>query len=108
MTRRRVDANQGRIVAALERIGATVVDLHTVGGGCPDLLAGYRGINYALEVKDGAKPPSRRKVRPGVQATFHQTWRGQIDVVCTELEAIAVVTGNRARPQAGFGVVVLP
>ncbi len=48
-----VDRNQPEIVAALRAAGATVEYLHAVGGGCPDLLVGYRGANYVLEVKEG-------------------------------------------------------
>ena len=44
----KVDANQSDIVAGLRSIGATVQPLHAVGKGCPDLLIGYRGDNYAI------------------------------------------------------------
>lgn len=47
----RVDANQAEIVAALRAAGATVQPLHQVGQGCPDLLVGYRGVNYLIECK---------------------------------------------------------
>ena len=57
-----VDANQSEIVAALRKAGVTVTPLHQVGGGCPDLLCGFRGVNTLLEVKDHAKPPSARKL----------------------------------------------
>lgn len=60
----RVDANQAAVVAALRRAGCYVQDLSGVGGGCPDLLVGYRGAWHLLEVKDGAKPPSRRELTP--------------------------------------------
>jgi len=47
----RADGNQAEIVAALRRAGASVTSLHRVGQGCPDLLVGYRGITYLMEVK---------------------------------------------------------
>ena len=56
----RVDANQAAIVAVLRKLGAFVQPLHTVGGGCPDLLVGYRQRWLVLEVKDGRQPPSKR------------------------------------------------
>lgn len=37
-TAARVDENQPAIVQALERIGARVLHLHTLGKGAPDLL----------------------------------------------------------------------
>lgn len=64
-------------------MGATVQPLHTVGRGCPDLLVGYGGTNYLLEVKDGLKSPSQRKLTPDEQ-TWHDEWRGHVTVVnCT-------------------------
>ena len=72
----RVDANQSTIVDDLRAIGATVQPLHAVGDGCPDLLVGYGGLNYMLEVKDGAKSPSRRKLTPD-QEDWHGAWRGR-------------------------------
>jgi hypothetical protein len=39
-----------------------VQPLHTIGQGCPDLLVGYRGKWSLIELKDGSKPPSQRKL----------------------------------------------
>lgn len=89
----KVDANQTDIVAALRKIGATVQPLHGVGSGCPDLLVGYRGVNYAIEVKDGAKPPSARKLTPD-QVEWHIAWRGHVAVADSIEAAISVVRGE--------------
>jgi hypothetical protein len=86
-----VDENQPEIVAALRKIGASVQPLHAVGSGCPDILVGWRGMNTILEIKDGAKPPSARKLTPD-QVEWHANWRGQVAVVETVEEAIAAVT----------------
>ena len=61
----RIDDNQEGIVAALREAGATVQSTAAVGSGCPDLIVGYEGRNFLLEVKDGEKPPSRRALTPG-------------------------------------------
>ena len=61
-TAARVDANQSSIVKALRSAGAFVQQLHTIGDGCPDLLVAYRGKWHLIEVKDGDKPPSQRKL----------------------------------------------
>lgn len=61
-TAARVDANQSMIVKALRGVGAFVQPLHTVGDGCPDLLVCYRGKTLLIEVKDGDKVPSQRKL----------------------------------------------
>lgn len=86
----KVDRNQSEIVAALRRVGATVEPLHAVGKGVPDLLVGFRGRNFLLEVKDQLKPPSARKLTPD-QVKWHEAWRGQKEVVKSVDEAIAVV-----------------
>jgi Holliday junction resolvase len=86
--RARVDANHKEIVDALRDIGASVVSLAPIGKGCPDLLVGYRGRNYLLEVKTekGALKP--------LQVTFAELWRGQVVVVRSIDEAIMAVTGG--------------
>ena len=89
----RIDANQPSIVEALRVIGATVEPIYMVGGGVPDLLVGYRGVNWLIEVKDGDKPPSRRRLTPDEQA-WHDDWRGQVAVVNDAQEAIDVVCGG--------------
>jgi len=89
----RVDANHAEIVAALRAIGASVADTCGVGGGFPDLVAGFRGANWLLEVKDGAKYPSARKLTED-QQTFAQAWRGQWACVESVDDAIRVVTAT--------------
>jgi hypothetical protein len=89
----KVDRNQSEIVDALRGIGATVQPLHAVGGGCPDLLAGFRGANYLLEVKDWQNPPSARQLNP-LQKEWHSDWKGQVAKVETVGAALAVVTGQ--------------
>ena len=91
MTRRyaaRVDTNQKEIVKSLRKIGATVQPLHSVGEGCPDLLVGYRGINFLIEVKnlDGFG----NKKTPA-QIEWHDEWRGQVNIVTSVSEAIDLV-----------------
>lgn len=97
MSRRaaRVDTNQREIVAALRQMGASVQLLHTVGAGCPDILVGWRGngsgpVNLLVEIKDGAKPASARKLTPA-EADFHAAWRGQVAIVETIEDAIALL-----------------
>jgi hypothetical protein len=88
-----VDRNQAEIVDALRKIGATVQPLHAVGAGCPDLLVGFHGTNYLIEVKDWQKPPSKRQLNP-VQVEWHGGWKGQVAKIETADAAIALVTGQ--------------
>lgn len=86
----KVDDNQAQMVEALRKIGCTVEPLHAVGKGVPDLLVGYHGVNILIEVKDGNKPPSKRKLTPD-QIKWHDSWRGQKAVANSIEEAISVI-----------------
>jgi hypothetical protein len=86
----RVDANHGQIVAALRRMGASVEDASRMGRGCPDLLVGFRGRTLLVEVKDGSKPPSDRRLTPD-QVRWHERWRGHVAVVSSVDEAVALL-----------------
>lgn len=95
MTRRaaKVDANHNLIVAALRTAGASVQSLAAVGHGVPDILVGIAGETYLLEIKDGSKPASQRKLTDD-QTVWHSTWRGK-PVVVVETEADALRAINR-------------
>lgn len=82
MSRRaaKVDENQTQIAQAFRKLGASVLFLHGVGMGCPDILVGIRGRNLLVEIKDGNKAPSKRKLTDW-QEKWHADWRGQADVV---------------------------
>ena len=70
-----VDENQGEVVAALRAIGCSVTSLAGVGNGVPDLLVGFRQQTYLLEVKDGRKVPSKRRLTKPEQ-DWALSWRG--------------------------------
>lgn len=87
----KIDANQVEIVKALRSVGASVQSLASTGKGCPDLLVGFRGVNYLLEVKDGEKVKSKRKLTPD-QVEWHDSWRGRVYVVENVEQALGVVS----------------
>lgn len=82
----RKDANQSEIVDALRKAGCSVEVMHEP---C-DLLVGIAGRNVLLELKDGNKPPSARKLT-GAQIRFRQLWRGQYAVVENAAQALKEV-----------------
>jgi|TARA_R110000824_G_scaffold132891_1_gene295430 hypothetical protein len=88
----RTDTNAKDIDKALERIGATVAKTDGVASGFPDRVVGFNGKNILLEYKDGSRPPSRRRLNP-LQKEWHKRWAGQVAVVNSPEEAIAVVLG---------------
>lgn len=85
-----VDGNQAEIITALKSIFASVQDLHNVWKGCPDILVGYRGKNFLLEIKRDEKA----KLTPA-QEKWHSIWMGQAAVVTSAEEAIQVVTSGK-------------
>lgn len=88
----RIDANQPAIIEALEAHRCSVKSLAAVGDGCPDLLvwSPWTRSHELLEVKDGAKPPSARKLTDD-QVKFHAKWGGPIHVVTSVDEALRAV-----------------
>lgn len=73
------DANHKQILDAFRKAGCSILDLSRVGGGCPDVLVARNGHSLLVEIKDGTKAPSRRKLR-GNQEDFRLRWRGRICV----------------------------
>jgi hypothetical protein len=80
----RIDANQNQIVDALRKAGA-VVRIISQGDGIPDLLVGYKGYTILMEVKDGDKVPSARKLTEAEQK-FFDDWRGGMLAVVNSVE----------------------
>ena len=87
----RVDNNQREIVSALRSAGASVQLLHMIGHGAPDLVVGYGGQNHLLELKDGSKPPSARRLTPD-EEQWHKNWKGQVAIVCSAKEALKLLS----------------
>jgi hypothetical protein len=90
--RARVDANHSEIVQAFRVLGATVFDASGVGKGFPDLVCGFQGKTYLVEVKDGAKSKSARKLT-GAQEAFHAGWQGDPPVIVESTEDVVVLLG---------------
>ena len=88
----KIDANQTEIVKALRSVGASVQSLASTGKGCPDLLVGFRGVNWLLEIKDGQKVKSERKLTDD-QVVWHQTWRGKVYIVESVDQALNLLKG---------------
>lgn len=88
----RVDDNQGKIVAAMRERGA-YVRIISQGDGIPDLLVGYKGVSILMEVKDGDKPPSARKLTPAEEKFFLE-WQGGMLVIVESVEDALEVLSN--------------
>jgi hypothetical protein len=92
MKARRVDGNLKLIVAAFRKLGCSV----HVTNGAWDLTVGLGGMTRLVEVKDGSKPPSARKLTPA-QVEFRRTWTGGIELVESVEHVASVVNAMRAQ-----------
>lgn len=85
----RRDDNEKEVIAALREAGAYVKQINDEG--LFDLLISYRGKTLMIEVKDGAKPLSARRLTEAEQK-FHDEWPGSnLYIVNGVEEALALL-----------------
>lgn len=90
----RIDANTKEVREAVERVGGCWIDCTgdpTIGF---DALVGFRGRLYPVEVKDGAKPPSERKL------TVQEMMRAH-ELQLVGVEVLVVLSGVDCLRQIG-------
>lgn len=86
------DANEAEIVDALRTIGCSVVRLSEKG--IPDLLVGFKGNTFLLEVKLplGAKGGKSHSELTKDQQAFFEQWRGKEPVIVRSInDAFAAI-----------------
>ena len=71
----RIDRNQPEIVKEFRRLGYSVLIIAQLKN-CCDIIIARDGFTCAVEIKDGAKPPSARRLTEGEQG-FKDTWKGR-------------------------------
>lgn len=89
MKGRKVDANQGEIIAAFRALGCAVHDCSGVGNGFPDLVVGLVGVNLLVECKTDAGTLTPDQVR------FIGEWRGLVYIIRSAQEAQDLVVQTR-------------
>lgn len=91
--RAKVDANQREIVQTLRKCGVSVQSLAQLGKGVPDLLIYSPRSGYMLlEIKDGRRKPSERRLTEDEQRWI-QNWRGPVHKIETVDQALKTVLG---------------
>lgn len=68
------DANHVEVVSLFRKLGWYVLDVGQLKN-CCDLIVAKDGCGIAVEIKDGSKPPSARKLSEGEQK-FKDEWLG--------------------------------
>ena len=91
------DANHNEIVDALKKAGASVIDLSTVGNGCPDLIVGLQSKTILMEIKNPKTSYGRRGLNKN-QIKWKEQWIGGTFCVVDSPEAalrmLGVMRGN--------------
>lgn len=85
---RRVDRNQTEIVQALRACGASVHITARYGEGFPDLVVGFGGRTFLLEIKTATGQLTED------EREFIDNWRGHVAIVRNETDALMVVGGE--------------
>ena len=75
----RVDDNQPEVVAAFRKLGWTVLIISQLKK-CCDIIVSKSGETIAVEIKDGSKPLSARKLTAG-ELEFKDNWQGRYELV---------------------------
>lgn len=89
----KVDRNQKQIVEALRAAGASVHLMNDAGNGAPDLLCGFRGTDFKIEIKHPdrvyAKEPEKR------QAEWQAKWQGQPTITVRNIDQALIAIGAK-------------
>lgn len=88
MRAKRKDANHNDVTDYLQALGWSVFDTSALGYGFPDALVGKPDFCAVVEIKDGSKPPSQRKLTPDEQK-FKDNWTGPYVLAESKEEAAA-------------------
>jgi len=85
----RIDQNQPEIVKQFRDFGCSVLIIADLKNAC-DLIVSKHGRSIFVELKDGKKPPSARKLTPG-ETKFKSVTLGIWRLVETEKDAQNVI-----------------
>lgn len=74
MTRKRIDNNQKQVTNELRSLGFSVTLTHEIGKGFPDMVVGFGGVNYMVELKNNDKAKLTND-----EQEFAWLWNGQVN-----------------------------
>lgn len=89
----RTDANQSEIVSLFRAAGWSVLIVSQLKK-CCDIFVSKGGRTIAIEIKDGSKPPSARKLTSG-ELDFKNTWLGEWVLVESVEDAIEIISNTK-------------
>lgn len=86
------DDNQPGILAVARRMHASYMITTALGKGQADVVFGFQGVNYVVEVKG-----EHGKLNPD-QQEFHDGWKGRVDIVRSGDELVRLLLGKIPPP----------
>ena len=75
----KIDRNQPEIVKVFRQLGWYVLNISQLKH-CCDICVSKNGRTVMVEIKDGEKPPSQRKLTSG-EIEFKDAWQGEYRIV---------------------------
>lgn len=84
----KVDDNQKEVVALFRKLGWYVLIISQLKN-CCDIIVSKDNITIAIEIKDGKKPPSQRKLSEG-EVKFKDEWKGKYELVICDDDVINI------------------
>lgn len=84
----RKDANHNEICKVFRDLGWSVLETYQLKE-CCDCFVAKHNRTIAVEIKDGSKPPSHRKLTKGEQI-FKETWKGEYAIVECVNDVLAI------------------
>jgi hypothetical protein len=82
----RVDNNHKEIVDALRQAGASIIDTAKLGGGLPDLIVGYGGKTFLVEIKNLKTQYGRAGLNKN-QRKWLEEWTGGPFAMVSDIES---------------------
>ena len=84
----KVDDNQKETVKLFRELGWCVLIISQLKN-CCDIIISKNNITIAIEIKDGKKPPSSRKLSEG-ELKFKSEWKGLYELVICDEDVINI------------------
>ena len=89
--RARRDDNHTDIVGTFKACHCSVLDTASLGNGAPDLVVALKkNITLLIEIKDGKKPPSARRLTPD-ELKFRDNWKGEYRIIESVDDVLALL-----------------
>tara|TARA_R110002124_G_scaffold66841_6_gene181707 strand:- start:4235 stop:4552 length:318 start_codon:yes stop_codon:yes gene_type:complete len=95
-TAARVDINHQEIKLAFEKLGFATKNVSQLKGFC-DLCVSHDDRTFLIEIKDGEKSPSARRLTEAEQI-FHDRWQDTVYIITSIEDVVTFVKMAREKP----------